>query len=85
MDTTWEAILLRPILGPVMMFALFGTAWLVGVAVWKWMPAGKLKAKLLERQSPGTAILWLLFAVLVIPGIVVTCTELIPQYLAQQR
>lgn len=48
--TTMWAVALRGIAGPVLMFFLFGAAWLGGVAVWKWMPQGRLRSALLLRM-----------------------------------
>lgn len=43
------AILLKPLLAPVMLFCLYLPARWGAVAVWKWMPEGRLKRLLLRR------------------------------------
>lgn len=46
---TWLAILLKPILAPFILFCFFLPARWGAVAVYKWLPEGRLKRLLLKR------------------------------------
>jgi hypothetical protein len=46
---TWLAILLKPLLAPLIVFCFALPARWGAVAVWKWMPDGRLRRLLLRR------------------------------------
>lgn len=50
---TWLAILLKPLLAPFVVLAFFLPARFGAVAVYKWLPEGKLKRLLLKRIDRG--------------------------------
>ena len=59
MDQVWTAILLKPVLGPVILALLFGVAWCLGWLVWRYMPVSELKTKLMQRITPAGSSLFL--------------------------
>ena len=50
---TWLAILLKGFLGPVIVFVFFLLARWGAVAVYRWVPDGKVKRLLLKRIHYG--------------------------------
>lgn len=60
------AVLLRPVLGPVLMFVLFGIALAGGWAVWRFMPRGKVRDGLLLKLDGNTAMTAMVFALVAI-------------------
>ena len=73
MSSTFWAALGKGVIGPVVVFVLFGAAWFVGRAVWRHWPEGKARRWMLSRvdQSGKTVTLVIVCLLLFVSALVV--------------